>query len=231
MRRAAQVLWLALILALSLGTPLRAVQPDEILDDPVLEARARELSKGLRCLVCRNQSIDDSNADLARDLRLLVRERLVRQQLATLQELIGQRLARPGGDAGEAAGLEAVSQAISKVQASSDQRIDLAWRAALEGLGEHRALAERLVQQANERADAGAGDAEVIGFIVDRYGEYVLLRPTATGANLILWIAGPVMLLLALGGTFFYLRRRQDSAGPEPLSARERAELDEILEG
>ena len=54
-----------------------AVEPDERLDDPVLEERARELSKGLRCLVCQNQSIDDSDADLARDLRVLVRQRLV----------------------------------------------------------------------------------------------------------------------------------------------------------
>jgi cytochrome c-type biogenesis protein CcmH len=52
------------------------VQPDEVLKDPALEARARELSKDIRCLVCQNQSIDDSNADLARDLRVLVRERL-----------------------------------------------------------------------------------------------------------------------------------------------------------
>ena len=51
--------------------------PDEVLSDPALEARARQLSTGLRCLVCQNQSIDDSNADLAKDLRLLVRERLV----------------------------------------------------------------------------------------------------------------------------------------------------------
>ena len=54
-----------------------AVEPDEMLDDPVLEERAREISKGLRCLVCRNESIDESNAELARDLRLLVRERIV----------------------------------------------------------------------------------------------------------------------------------------------------------
>jgi cytochrome c-type biogenesis protein CcmH len=65
-------------LALSLAAmSAGAVLPDEMLDDPVLEARAREISKGLRCLVCQNQSIDDSNADLARDLRVLVRERLV----------------------------------------------------------------------------------------------------------------------------------------------------------
>ena len=66
-----------LILSLTIALPLYAVQPDEILDDPVLEERARELSKGLRCLVCQNESIDDSDAALARDLRLLVRERLV----------------------------------------------------------------------------------------------------------------------------------------------------------
>ncbi len=69
---------LLLILCLLLpGLPAQAVQPDEVLSDPALEARARELSKGLRCLVCRNESIDESNAELARDLRLLVRERLV----------------------------------------------------------------------------------------------------------------------------------------------------------
>ena len=67
----------AAILALALGGPAGAVLPDEILADPKLEARARELSLELRCLVCQNQSIDDSNAELARDLRLLVRERLV----------------------------------------------------------------------------------------------------------------------------------------------------------
>ena len=56
--------------------PAGAVQPDEVLDDPALEARARALSAGLRCLVCQNQSIDDSDAPLAKDLRVLVRERL-----------------------------------------------------------------------------------------------------------------------------------------------------------
>ncbi|NKB47987.1 MAG: cytochrome c-type biogenesis protein CcmH [Alphaproteobacteria bacterium] len=59
------------------GSPALAVEPDEVLADPVLEARARELSKVLRCVVCQNQSIDDSNADIARDMRLIVRERLV----------------------------------------------------------------------------------------------------------------------------------------------------------
>jgi cytochrome c-type biogenesis protein CcmH len=67
---------LVLVLML-LASPLAAVEPDEVLSDPVLEQRARELSKGLRCLVCRNESIDESNASLAKDLRLLLRERLV----------------------------------------------------------------------------------------------------------------------------------------------------------
>src|SRR5947207_6476043 len=66
----------AFILLLTLAAPLHAVQPDEILKDPALEGRARTLSAGLRCLVCQNQSIDDSEAPLARDLRLLIRERL-----------------------------------------------------------------------------------------------------------------------------------------------------------
>jgi cytochrome c-type biogenesis protein CcmH len=69
-------LMIALSVLLSAATSAHAVQPDEILADPVLEARARELSKELRCMVCQNQSIDDSEAPLARDLRLLVRERL-----------------------------------------------------------------------------------------------------------------------------------------------------------
>lgn len=65
------------LLFILLCAPAHAVQPDEILDDPALEARARDVGKDLRCLVCQNQSIDDSDADLARDLRILVRERIV----------------------------------------------------------------------------------------------------------------------------------------------------------
>ena len=65
-------LWLLLLLA----QPVLAVQPDEMLPDPALEARAREISEGLRCVVCQNQSIDDSDAPLAKDLRVVVREQL-----------------------------------------------------------------------------------------------------------------------------------------------------------
>ena len=67
---------LVLVLAFGLAGPAHAVEPDEILKNPVLEARAREVSSGLRCLVCQNESIDDSHAGLARDIRLLVRQRL-----------------------------------------------------------------------------------------------------------------------------------------------------------
>lgn len=146
---------LILALVLALATPAAAVQPDEMLADPALEARARAISKELRCLVCRNESIDESNAPLARDLRLLLRERLL----------------------------------------------------------------------------AGDSDAEAIAFIVDRYGEYVLLRPTASGANLLLWIAGPVMLLLGAGIAAGYLRRRRTAAeaATAPLSPEEEARLREIL--
>ncbi len=68
----------AILLALVLMLPAaaQAVEPDEVLDDPKLEQRAREISKGLRCVVCQNESIDESNADLAKDLRILVRDRL-----------------------------------------------------------------------------------------------------------------------------------------------------------
>lgn len=68
---------LLLILTLILATPLWAVEPDEVLDDPVLEERAREISANVRCVVCQNEPIDSSNAGVARDLRLLIRERLV----------------------------------------------------------------------------------------------------------------------------------------------------------
>lgn len=148
-----------LVLALSVvlvAGPVWAVLPDEVLDDPVLEERARELSKGLRCLVCRNESIDESNAELARDLRILVRERLV----------------------------------------------------------------------------AGDSDEEVIEFVVARYGEYVLLKPLAGGSNWLLWAAGPIMLLLAGGVGFAYLRGRRGAPAVQEaaLSDEEKERLRKILE-
>ncbi|MBB5514862.1 cytochrome c-type biogenesis protein CcmH [Rubricella aquisinus] len=85
----------ALLIALMLwATPSMAVQPDEVLDDPVLEQRAREISEGLRCLVCRNENIDLSNAELARDLRIVVRERLVAGD--TDEEVLDFMVARYG---------------------------------------------------------------------------------------------------------------------------------------
>ena len=80
---------LSALVFIMLVSPALAVQPDEILDDPALEARAREVGKDLRCLVCQNQSIDDSDADLARDLRVLVRERR-KGRSETRSELIGE---------------------------------------------------------------------------------------------------------------------------------------------
>ncbi len=79
---------------LAMSSPVHAVEPSEILSDPALESRARELSKGLRCLVCRNENIDESDADLAKDLRILVRERLVAGD--TDQEILDYAQSRYG---------------------------------------------------------------------------------------------------------------------------------------
>ncbi|WP_420324954.1 cytochrome c-type biogenesis protein [Mameliella sp.] len=140
-----------------MATVALAVQPDEILDDPALEARARDISAGLRCLVCQNESIDESNASLARDLRILVRERIM----------------------------------------------------------------------------AGDTDEEVVAFIVDRYGEFVLLKPTTGGWNWLLWASGPGLFLLALVVGIAYVRRRSlaSGAGDEGLSPDEQKRLDELLKG
>ena len=148
-------LLVVLVVALVVPVTSRAVQPDEILENPALEARARTLSKGLRCLVCRNESIDESNAPLARDLRILVRERLV----------------------------------------------------------------------------AGDSDREVIDFVAERYGEFVLLQPEMGGSNWILWMAGPAMLLAAAVIGFGFLRSR-DNAPPArdvALTDEERMRLEKIL--
>jgi cytochrome c-type biogenesis protein CcmH len=144
---------LVLVLSLLIAAPLYAVQPSEVLDDPVMESRAREISKELRCLVCRNENIDESNAQLATDLRLLVRERLI----------------------------------------------------------------------------DGDSNVQVINYIVERYGEYVLLKPTLTGANTVLWVAGPAMLLLALGIGLAFVRRRQSETAIEDLSDDEAARLAALL--
>ena len=144
----------ACIMALWLmALPAGAVEPDEVLADPALETRARALSRELRCVVCRTETIDDSDAGIARDLRLLLRERLV----------------------------------------------------------------------------AGDSDTQVMAFMVARYGDYVLLRPPARGANLVLWLAGPVLLLIGGGIAVAYLRRRKAAEPVAALTPDEERRLDEIL--
>ena len=93
-RKFLSALLLLLTLCMLLARGANAVQPDEVLPDPALEARARAISEGLRCLVCQNQSIDDSDAPLAKDLRLLVRERL--KQGDSDQEVVDFIVARYG---------------------------------------------------------------------------------------------------------------------------------------
>ncbi|MDO5605048.1 MAG: cytochrome c-type biogenesis protein CcmH [Paracoccus sp. (in: a-proteobacteria)] len=153
---------LALIVALGLGPMIAApavlaVQPDEVLADPALESRARDISKVLRCPICQGETIDESNAAISRDLRLYVRERLVE----------------------------------------------------------------------------GDSDAQVIDAVTDRYGEFVLFEPRPTGGNLILYLAGPLMALVALLVGWRFLRNRSqpdaDSAPAENLTEAEKARLDEIM--
>ncbi len=111
-----------------------AVLPDEVLKDPALESRARVISQDLRCLVCQNQSIDDSNAPLAKDLRVIVRERLT----------------------------------------------------------------------------AGDSNEQVFGYVVARYGNYVLLKPPLQQDTLILWLAPFLLMIIALGVAITYLRKRPE---------------------
>lgn len=146
-----------ILMFMLLAAPVGAVEPSEMLDDPALEARAREISKGLRCLVCRNESIDDSNATLARDLRLEVRALL----------------------------------------------------------------------------KAGKTDEEVVAFLVQQYDEYILLKPLIGGSTWVLYLAGPVMLVLTAIGGAVYLRRRSKAgnAGEAALSVDEAKRLDEIMRG
>ena len=127
---------LALAVVAVMATSAHAVLPDEIMADPAKEARARDLSRELRCMVCQNQSIDDSEAPLARDLRLLVRERIA----------------------------------------------------------------------------AGDTDAQVIDFLVARYGEFVLLKPRLNSHTWLLWLLTP--LALAAGGAALWMQgRRRARAG------------------
>lgn len=141
-----------LLLLFVLASPVWAVEPSEMLDDPVLEARARTLSEGLRCPICRNESIDESHAALSKELRIILRERLV----------------------------------------------------------------------------AGDTDAQAVDYMVQRYGEYILLNPQVNGVNWLLWGAGPLMLLaaIAIGATAI---RKRGAGTQETLSDDEQARLKEIL--
>jgi cytochrome c-type biogenesis protein CcmH len=144
----------ALALALLLlATPVFAVQPDEILDDPALEARARDISRDLRCPVCQGETIDDSNAPISRDLRLAVRERLL----------------------------------------------------------------------------AGDTDAEVVDYIVTRFGEFVLFNPRASGSSLILWLAGPAMLLAGLGIAYATARKGATAKEAATLTDEDRKRLADLM--
>ncbi len=132
-----------------------AVEPDEVLAEPALEARARALSAELRCMVCQNQSIDDSDAPLARDLRILVRERIA----------------------------------------------------------------------------AGDSDNEVIEFLVARYGEFILLKPTLSWHTALLWAVAPATLIIGGVVAFVVFCRRRPPLGAKPLYKSEKQRLKEILGG
>ena len=147
------VLFVLAFSSLAFSSPAWAVEPDEVLADPVLEARARDLSAELRCLVCQNQSIDDSSAGLAKDLRVLVRERLV----------------------------------------------------------------------------AGDSDDDVRSYLVARYGEFVLLKPTMSLANLLLWLTAPLALLIGAAAAIWRVRKNTGHAEPD-LSEEEERDLAKILD-
>jgi cytochrome c-type biogenesis protein CcmH len=146
---------LSLLALLAASSPLFAVEPTEMLANPALEARARALSKELRCMVCQNQSIDDSEAPLAHDLRMLVRERL----------------------------------------------------------------------------KAGDDDAQVMDFLVARYGEFVLLRPRLSWHTMFLWCLPPVALIIAMTLILAAVRRRRAAppAQEANLTAAEEARLSDLL--
>jgi cytochrome c-type biogenesis protein CcmH len=151
----ARILAALMVCASVAAAPAMAVQPDEVLSDPALEKRARALSAGLRCLVCQNQSIDDSDAPLAKDLRVLVRERLV----------------------------------------------------------------------------AGDSDDAVMSYVVERYGDFVLLKPPVNSHTLLLWLAPLLVLGMALVVVMRAMRRPDPAAAAAaPLSASEEEELNRVLE-
>ena len=154
-----QILACIFVITLMAGSSAAyAVQPDEIMSDPAKELRARNLSRELRCMVCQNQSIDDSEAPLARDLRLLVRERIA----------------------------------------------------------------------------AGDSDAQVLDFLVARYGEFVLLKPRLEPHTLLLWLLPPLALVGGGFAMWTYNWRRLRSAAADDRSAfelttEEEARLEQLI--
>ena len=140
---------------LVLASPVRATEPDEILQDAAQEKRARAITRELRCVVCQNQSVDDSDAPLAKDIRVIVRERIV----------------------------------------------------------------------------AGETDEQVRAFVVNRYGQYVLLRPPLGIDTALIWIGPFALLAVALGVAAVYLRRARPAgdAAAGGLSAEEERRLDDLL--
>jgi cytochrome c-type biogenesis protein CcmH len=150
MRRRLAVLTL---LAMAASPPALAVDPDEVLADKALEMRARAISAEVRCVVCQNQSIDDSNAEIARDMRRAIRERLTK----------------------------------------------------------------------------GDSDAQVITFLRARYGDYVLLRPPFDARTWLLWLGGPMALLVAALALWRRARTRSAPPAAAGLSSDERARLDALL--
>jgi len=137
---------------LALAGSAHAVTPDEQLRDPAQEARARALSQELRCLVCQNQSIDDSSAPLAHDLRVILRERIA----------------------------------------------------------------------------AGDSDKQAVGYLVARYGDFVLLKPPFQPDTWPLWLGPLAVLLLGGAGVAVYMRGRAGRTEP-PLSATDEAEAARLL--
>jgi cytochrome c-type biogenesis protein CcmH len=142
----------AAFIALLLAAPVLAVQPDEMLPDKALEARARVLSEGLRCVVCQNQSIDESDAPLARDLRVVVREQLT----------------------------------------------------------------------------LGKTDAEIMDYVVARYGNFVLLKPPVEPATWALWLGPFAVLFIGGAAVAMWSRRRRRDADVAPLSEAEIAEIERL---
>jgi cytochrome c-type biogenesis protein CcmH len=149
---------IVLVVAMCVAVPALAptswaVEPSEMLKDPALEARARTLSRELRCVVCQNQSIDDSAAEVAHDMRIAVRERLT----------------------------------------------------------------------------AGDSDKAVMGYMVARYGDYVLLEPPFKPRTLLLWLGAPLVLLVGGAALLFAARRRPVIVPPAPLDDAEKQRLDALL--